>query len=101
MNWWEAARIVAQLARAGGAWVWHNTRFPSPVPENPKFMSPREAVALIHDEDVVATSGLGGHQHASILYWAIRDRFEFSGHPARFTLDNVGGPGGRGIAPGT
>ncbi len=101
MNWWEAAQVVAQLARAGGAWVWHNTRYPSPVPDNPKFMSPRDAVSLISDGDVVAVSGLGGQQHASILYWAIRERFEESGRPARLTLINVGGHGGRGIVPGT
>ena len=44
MTLWEKAAIVAQLARAGFAWVRHDTRYPSPVPENPKFMSPRDAV---------------------------------------------------------
>lgn len=101
MNWWSKATTVAQLARAGLSWVRHDTRYPSPVPDNPKFMSPRDAVQLIRDGDVVAASGLGGHQRASIIYWAIRDRFEQTGHPARLTVMNVGGHGGRGIVPGT
>jgi propionate CoA-transferase len=101
MNVWDKARIIAQLARAGVAWVRHDTRYPSPVRENPKFMTARDAVSLIHDGDVVAASGLGGNHRASIIYWAIREAFEESGHPARLTVMNVGGHGGRGIAPGT
>ena len=64
-------------------------------------MSPRDAVRLIRDGDVVAASGLGAHQRASIIYWAIRETFEESGHPAGLTVMNLGGHGGRGIAPGT
>ncbi len=101
MNVWDKACTVAQLARAGLAWLRHDTRYPSPIPENPKFKSARDAVALIRDGNVVAESGLGGHQRASILYWAIREAFESSGHPAGLTVMNVGGHGGRGLAPGT
>lgn len=101
LGWCEQARIIAQLARGAWSWVWHNTRYPSPVPENPKFMSPHGAVALIRDGDVVAASGLGGNQRASIVYWAIREAFEESGHPAGLTVMNLGGHGGRGKAPGT
>ncbi len=101
MNWWDRTQIVAQLARAGVAWLRHDTSYPSPVPENRKFMSPRDAAKLIRDDDVVAVSGMGGHQHASIVYWAIREAFEKTGHPANLTVMNVGGHGGRGIAPGT
>jgi propionate CoA-transferase len=100
-EWWEDARIVAQLARSGLTWVWHNTRYPSPVADNPKFMSPHDAVKLIHDGAVVATAGLGGNQRASIIYWAIREAFEQTGHPAALTVMNLGGHGGRGMAPGT
>ncbi|MGH7788641.1 MAG: malonate decarboxylase subunit alpha [Candidatus Binatia bacterium] len=101
MKLWEQARTVAQLARSGLSWVRHDTGCPSPVPDNPKFMSARDAVQLIRDGDVVATSGLGGNQRASILYWAIREAFEASGHPADLTLISLGGQGGRGRAPGT
>ena len=64
-------------------------------------MSPRAAAALIDDGDVVAVSGLGGNQRASIVFWAIRETFEERGHPARLTIVNLGGHGGRGRAPGT
>ncbi len=97
----DKAWTVAQLARAGYAWLRHDTAYPSPVPESAKFMSARDAVALIRDGDVVAESGLGAHQRASIVYWAMREAFEQSGHPADLTVVNVGGHGGRGRAPGT
>jgi propionate CoA-transferase len=100
-EWWDDARLVAQLARSGLSWIWHDTRYPSPVADNPKFMSPRDAVMLIRDGDVVATAGLGGNQRASIIYWAIREAFEHTGHPAALTVMNLGGHGGRGRAPGT
>jgi len=101
MNWWDRTQIAAQLARAALAWLRHDTSYPSPVPENPKFLSARDAATLVRDGDVVAVSGMGGHQHASIIYWAIREAFEARGHPAGLTLLNVGGQGGRGMAPGT
>jgi propionate CoA-transferase len=97
----ERAAILVQLGRALVAWQRHDTRRPSPVPENPRFMDARSAAALIRDGDVVACSGLGGHQRASILYWAIRETFEETRHPAGLTVINLGGHGGRGRAPGT
>ena len=101
MNLWDEARVLAQLAGWGLSWVRRDTHYPSPVPENPKFMSPRDAVTLVRDGDVVATSGLGGHQRASIIYCAMREAFEESGHPADLTVMNLGGHGGRVMAPGT
>jgi propionate CoA-transferase len=98
---WDQAAVVAQLARSALSWVRRDTGYPSPVPDNPKFHSPLDAVRLIRDGDVVATSGLGGNQRASIIYAAIREAFEKDGHPARLTVVNLGGCGGRGIAPGT
>jgi propionate CoA-transferase len=98
---WGRARLVAQLARAVLTWACHDTRYPSPVPENPRFMSPRAAAGLVRDGDVVAVSGLGGNQRASIVFWAIRELFEANGHPAGLTILNLGGHGGRGRAPGT
>lgn len=71
------------------------------VPGNPKFATAREAVARIPDGAVVAVSGLGGQQRASLLYRALRERFEKAGRPRRLTVVNVGGHGGRGLVPGT
>ncbi len=101
MNVFDKARIIAQLGRSAFAWVRRDTAYPSPVPENPKFMSARDAVALIRDGDVLADSGLGGNQRSSSVYWAIRQAFEKRGHPAGLTVMNLGGHGGRGRVPGT
>lgn len=98
---WDRAGLIAALANELVTWLWHDTRYPTPVPENPRFMSPRCAAGLIGDGDVLAVSGLGGNQRASILFWAIRERFAESGHPAGLTVVNLGGHGGRGRAPGT
>ena len=93
---------MARLGRSLlGAYLWHDTQYPSPVPENPKFMTPRESVGLIRDGDVVAVSGLGGNQRAAIVFLAIRDTFAETGHPEGLTIVNLGGHGGRGRAPGT
>lgn len=78
-----------------------DTRRPSPVPESPKFASARDAVDRIPDGAVVAVSGLGVQQRASVLFAALRERFEETGRPRRLTLVNVGGHGGRGLLPGT
>jgi propionate CoA-transferase len=64
-------------------------------------MSPYAAAGLIADDASVAVSGLGGNQRASIVFWAIRERFAKTGHPANLTVMNLGGHGGRGRAPGT
>ncbi len=98
---WGTPRLVAQILRAMLTWAFHDTRYPSPVPENPRFMTARAAADLIRDGDVVGVSGLGGNQRASIVFWAIREAFAETGHPAGLTLVNLGGHGGRGIAPGT
>lgn len=101
MNVMEEARVLLRLARWGLAMARHDTRFPSPVPENPKFVSPRDAVGLIRDGAVLAASGLGAHHRASILYWAIRDTFAETGHPGGLSIVNIGGHGSRGVLPGT
>ena len=101
MNVLDDAATLVRLARWGLAMARHDTRCPSPVPDNPKFMSPREAVGLIRDGAVVAASGLGTHQRASILYWALRATFAETGRPRRLTVVNIGGHGSRGLLPGT
>ena len=74
MNLWDKAQLGAQFARAGLAWWRRDTAYPSPVPHNRRFKSPRDAVRLIRDGDVLAVSGLGAHQRAAILYWAIGEQ---------------------------
>jgi propionate CoA-transferase len=94
----EAAVRAGRLLRSA---LCHDTRHPSPVPENPRFVTAHAAVDLIGDGDVVAVSGLGGNQRASIVFWAIRETFESTGHPRDLTVMNLGGHGGRGWVPGT
>ncbi len=97
----DRAQALARLGRWGTALAFPNTAFPSPVTDNPKFLSAIEAVRLIADGSVVAASGLGGHQRASILYWAMVEEFAASGSPGELTVVNIGGHGGRGVLPGT
>ena len=97
----DEAALLLRFARWAIATARHDTHAATLVPGNPKFVSAHEAVARIPDRAVVAVSGLGGHQRASMLHWALRERFESSGHPRRLTLVNVGGHGGRGLLPGT
>jgi propionate CoA-transferase len=97
----DEAALLLRFARWAMATARHDTRVAEFVAGNPKFVSAREAALRIPDRAVVAVSGLGGHQRASILHWALRERFEATGHPRRLTLVNVGGHGGRGLLPGT
>ncbi|MCK6557156.1 hypothetical protein L6Q96_21640 [Candidatus Binatia bacterium] len=97
----DKAALLIRAGRWGLSMVWRNTHQPSPVPDNPRFKTPQAAVELIGDGNVVAASGLGGHQRASIVYWALRERFLATGRPRNLTVVNVGGHGGRGKAPGT
>ncbi len=82
-------------------WNKHNNHYPSPVPENSKFVTAWQAAGLIQDGAVVGTSGIGGNQRCSLLYWAMRDRYRAEGHPKGLTVVCVGGQGGRGKVPGT
>jgi len=101
MNYFEEARHLVRLAQWGLVQLRRDTDYPSPVPENEKFMSASEAVELIPNGAVVAASGLGAHHRAALLYCALRQRFERSGRPNGITVINIGGHGGRGVLPGT
>jgi len=102
MNVITKMRLLIHLARWRAGWYRQNTRYAYTVPGNPKFMGPRDAVrACIEDGDVVALSGLGGNQRATILYYALRDLFKETGHPCDLTVLPIGGIGGRGLVPGT
>jgi len=71
------------------------------VPGNPKFVGPQDAVQLIQDGDVVGTSGLAGNQLQRIMYFALREVYDQTGHPRDLTFLCTGGQGGRGKVPGT
>ncbi len=93
--------LLSHLVRWRLNWNRRDTRYQRLVPGNPKFMGPRRAAGLVRDGSVVMVSGLAGNARASILYWAIRELFEETGHPRDLTVLSVGGFGGRGRVPGT
>ncbi len=101
MNIFIKAYYLALTAQVRLTWNWHDSSYAFHLPDNPKFMGAQEAAKLIPDGAVVATSGLGGNQRPSILYWTIREAFEATGHPRDLTVMCTGGQGGRGRAPGT
>ena len=57
MNLLDQAAALARFGRWGLALARHDTRCASPVPDNPKFISPRDAVRRIPDGAVVAGVG--------------------------------------------
>jgi len=101
LNLYTKLKLIQRIVRWRLRWDDRDTHTTHGVPENPKFLSPREAVGLIRDGDFVAVSGLGGNQHATIMYWALKESFEESGRPRDLTVMPIGGQGGRGRVPGT
>lgn len=101
MNVLTKAQLFLHVLRWRLSWDKRNTHERVNVEGNPKFMGPRDAVALIPDGAVVAISGLAGTQRASIMYWAIRECFQENAHPRDLTVISIGGHGGRGKIPGT
>ncbi len=101
MNLLTKAYYLTLIAKVRLTWGRHNSHYTFRVPGNPKFMGALDAARMIPDGAVLATSGLAGNQRPSILYWAIRETFQETGHPRGLTIMSTGGQGGRGRAPGT
>jgi propionate CoA-transferase len=58
-----------------------------------KVISAHDAIAIVHDEDVLATSGYGGNGTADQLLVALEQRFLETGSPRDLTLVFAGGQG--------
>ena len=101
MNIFTRTRLLLHLRHWKKTCTRRNTHYRYTVPDNPKFMGPRDAAQLIPDGAVLATSGLAGNQRTTIMWWAMRELFEETRHPANLTLICTGGHGGRGKIPGT
>jgi propionate CoA-transferase len=101
MNLLTKARLLAHIARWLLTWRRRDITFRPAGLEQPRFMSARDAVALIPDGAAVIGSGMAASQRASILYWAIQERWRREQHPAGLTWVSVGAQGGRGRVPGT
>jgi propionate CoA-transferase len=95
------AQLLVHILRWRFTWSKRDTHAAVRVPGNPKFMGPRDAAKLIPDGAVVGVAGLAASMRASILYWAIREVYEETGHPKNLSLITIAGHGGRGRIPGT
>lgn len=91
------ARIVAWRLR----WERRDLDYHPGKGVSEKFLTGRDAAALIPDGATVISSGMAGNSRCSTFFWAIRERFESEGRPRGLTWISVGGQGGRGKAPGT
>ena len=58
-----------------------------------KVIPVEDAVALIQDGDVLATTGYGGNGTPEALFVALEERFVDSGQPRGLTLVHAGGQG--------
>lgn len=101
MNASTKAYLLFHLARWLVTRNHYDTRFAYTLPDNPKFMGPRDAVKKIPDKAVMAVSGLGGNQWASIIYRTMRVLYQETGHPKDISVVVIGGQGSRGRAPGS
>ena len=94
MTVWTRARLLAHFAKWRLTWSRHDLDHRPPGLKNPKFLSARHAVALMSDDAVCFSSGMAGNGRCSIFFWAIRDRFQRTGHPKNLTWITVGAQGG-------
>ena len=101
MNIFTKAQIILHIIRWRRRWYKRDTHYRFTVPGNPKFMGARDAVNLIPDGAVIGTSGLGANQWASVVYQAMREVYQETGHPRDLSIVCIGGQGARGRAPGS
>ncbi len=101
MNFVTKARLIAHFAKWRFTWNRRNTHYRFTVSDNPRFMSPRDAVRLIPDGAVMWVSGFAGSCRPSIIAWAMRELYEETDHPRDLTFIGISALGGRDIIPGT
>jgi len=97
----DKAQVIWQLAQWRLSWDRRDLDYRPAGLDTSRFLSARDAVRLLGDRTTVLSCGLAANARCSIFYWAVRDRFEASGHPAGLTWISVGAQGGRGRVPGT
>jgi propionate CoA-transferase len=94
-------RLILHALRWRLTWDSRDTDYVPPEALPAKFMSARAAVDRIPDGACGISCGIGSNARCSILFWALRERYERSGSPKSLTWISVGGQGGRGRVPGT
>lgn len=93
--------MAARIVRWRLTWERRDLDYRPPGTLDARFMTAREAAALVPDGACCLSTGMAGNARCSTLLWAIRERFQRDGHPRELTWMAVGGQGGRGRAPGT
>ena len=101
MNALQKTRLLLHALRWRLTWDRRDTNYVPSETLPPKFMSARSAVDLIPDGACGVSCGIAGNARCSILFWALRERFEQTALPKGLTWISVGGQGGRGKVPGT
>ena len=97
----DKARLLLHVLRWRLTWNRRDTSYVPSESLPPKFMSARAAIDRIPDGACGISCGIAGNARCSILFWALRERFEQTGSPAGLTWISVAGQGGRGRVPGT
>ena len=95
------AGILWHIAKWRMTWSKRDLDYCPAGLKNPRFMSARKAVELIHDRAVVFSNGMAANARTQIYFWAVRDRFDRTGHPRELTWITVGAQGSRGKVPGS
>ena len=101
MNLLDKAALLAHVLRWRLTWERRDTAYLPPEKLAEKFKSARAAADMIPDGACVISCGIAGNARCSILFWAVRERFEQTGFPQALSWISVGGQGGRGRAPGS
>lgn len=101
MNALDKAALLAQIIRWRLTWDRRDTAYLPDEPLPDKFRTARAAADMIDDGACVISSGFAGNARCSILFWAVRERYEQTGRPGRLTWISVAGQGGRGRVPGS
>jgi len=101
VNLLDKAGLLAHILRWRLTWERRDTAYLPTEKLSGKFKSARAAADMIPEGACVISCGIAGNARCSILYWAVRERFEQTGFPQALTWISVGGQGGRGRAPGS
>lgn len=101
MNLLKKLKLVFHIVRWRITWRRHWLDYIPPNVTSTKFISARKAATLIEDKSCVFSSGIAGNARCSIFFYAIRERFQRTGHPESLTWINGGAQGSRGRVPGT
>jgi propionate CoA-transferase len=101
LNAFDKTRLLLHVLRWRLTWDRRDTAYLPRERLPARFMSARAAVDRISDGACGISCGIGGIARCSILFWALRERFEQTGSPRGLTWISVAGQGGRGRVPGS